>query len=78
MNEKPQYAHMLNATMCATTRVICCILENCQEEDGIRVPDAIKAWMPEQYRDKIPFVKPAPIDEEEKAKEKKKKKWRNR
>lgn len=37
---------MLNATMCATTRVICCILENFQTEDGIEVPEAIKQWMP--------------------------------
>ncbi|XP_003747124.1 probable serine--tRNA ligase, cytoplasmic [Galendromus occidentalis] len=72
MNEKTPYVHMLNATMCATTRVICCILENCQEEDGIRVPEALRPWMPEQFREKIPFVKPAPIDEEQKKKEKKK------
>lgn len=29
---------MLNATMCATTRVICAILENNQTEEGINVP----------------------------------------
>lgn len=38
---------MLNATMCATTRVICALLENYQTEDGIVVPDAIKQYMPE-------------------------------
>lgn len=26
-NEKP-YVHMLNATLCATERTLCCILEN--------------------------------------------------
>ncbi|XP_022649289.1 probable serine--tRNA ligase, cytoplasmic [Varroa jacobsoni] len=71
MNEKAQYVHMLNATMCATTRVICCILENYQEEDGIRVPEVLRSWMPEQYCQKIPFVKPAPIEEEAKKKAKK-------
>ena len=38
---------MLNATMCATTRVICAILENYQTEDGIKVPEALREFMPE-------------------------------
>ncbi|CAI5447984.1 unnamed protein product [Caenorhabditis angaria] len=63
-----QFVHMLNATMCATTRVICAILENNQTETGINVPKAIQQWMPENYRTHIPFVKPAPIDEEQKKK----------
>ena len=37
---------MLNATMCATTRVICVILENYQEDDHIVVPEALRKWMP--------------------------------
>lgn len=37
---------MLNATMCATTRVICAILENYQTETGIKVPEALKPYMP--------------------------------
>ncbi|VDP35017.1 unnamed protein product [Echinostoma caproni] len=37
---------MLNATMCATTRVICAILENYQTEKGIVVPEAIRHLMP--------------------------------
>ncbi|CAA93105.1 putative serine--tRNA ligase, cytoplasmic [Caenorhabditis elegans] len=60
------FVHMLNATMCATTRVICAILENNQTEEGINVPTAIQQWMPENYRTFIPFVKPAPIDEDAK------------
>lgn len=32
--------------MCATTRVICCILENYQEEDGVRVPEILRDYMP--------------------------------
>ena len=31
--------HMLNATLCATGRAICCLLENYQEADGVRVPE---------------------------------------
>ena len=38
---------MLNATMCATTRTICAILENYQTEDGILVPEVLKEFMPE-------------------------------
>lgn len=37
---------MLNATMCATTRVICAILENYQTADGIAVPEALREFMP--------------------------------
>lgn len=50
--------------MCATTRVICCILENYQEDKGIRVPEALKLFMPSQYKDMIPYVKPPPIETE--------------
>jgi seryl-tRNA synthetase len=55
---------MLNATMCATTRVICAVLENYQEEKGIRVPEALKEFMPAKYKELIPFVKAAPIDQQ--------------
>lgn len=57
LNQETEYVHMLNATMCATTRTICAILENYQVEDGILIPEALKPFMPERYREKIPFVK---------------------
>uniref|UniRef100_A0A914VJK9 serine--tRNA ligase n=1 Tax=Plectus sambesii TaxID=2011161 RepID=A0A914VJK9_9BILA len=63
MDGEVPFVHMLNATMCATTRVMCAIMENNQTEDGIIVPEILRQFMPEQYREKIPFVKPAPIDE---------------
>ncbi|CAI4226443.1 unnamed protein product [Auanema sp. JU1783] len=62
------FVHMLNATMCATTRVICAILENYQTESGIEVPTVLREFMPPKYKEFIPFVKPAPIDEENKKK----------
>ncbi|XP_028131108.1 serine--tRNA ligase, cytoplasmic [Diabrotica virgifera virgifera] len=74
MNAVTDYVHMLNATMCATTRVICAILENYQTETGVRVPTALKPFMPEDYQDEIPFVKPAPIDLEKDSKKVKKQK----
>lgn len=71
MGQEVPYVHMLNATMCATTRVICAILENNQTEDGVIVPEAIRKFMPPGLDRKIPFVKPAPIDEQETKKQKK-------
>ncbi|VDM41030.1 unnamed protein product [Toxocara canis] len=62
MDGEVPFVHMLNATMCATTRVLCAILENFQEEDGIRIPKALKPFMPAAFAEKIPFVKAAPID----------------
>lgn len=56
--------HMLNGTMCATTRVLCALLENYQEEKGIRVPEALRTFMPHPYKELIPFVKEAPIEAE--------------
>ncbi len=44
---KAEYVHMLNATMCATTRVICAILENYQTDDGVLVPKVLQCYMPE-------------------------------
>lgn len=41
-----EYIHMLNATMCATTRAICVILENYQTEEGVVVPEALRPYMP--------------------------------
>jgi len=37
---------MLNATMCATTRVICALLEVHQTETGIKVPEVLKRYLP--------------------------------
>nr|CDJ83691.1 Seryl-tRNA synthetase and Aminoacyl-tRNA synthetase domain containing protein [Haemonchus contortus] len=68
MDGEVPFVHMLNATMCATTRVLCALLENYQTEDGITVPEVLHPFMPEKYRTFIPFVKPAPIDEESKKK----------
>lgn len=49
------YVHMLNATMCAITRMICIVLETYQTDKGIVVPTVLKQYMPEKYKDMIPF-----------------------
>jgi seryl-tRNA synthetase len=72
MNQQAEYVHMLNATMCATTRTICAILENYQEENHIRVPDVLKPYMPAKYKDQIPFVKSLVEDEKKATKQKSK------
>ena len=43
-NEK-RYVHMLNATLCATERTLCCILENYQTAEGVTVPPALRPYM---------------------------------
>jgi len=58
---------MLNATMCATTRTICAILENYQTDDGILIPEVLKPLMPKKYAELIPFVKKSPEEQESKA-----------
>lgn len=36
---------MLNATLCATGRAICCLLETYQEPDGVRIPEVLVPFM---------------------------------
>uniref|UniRef100_U5EUR8 serine--tRNA ligase n=1 Tax=Corethrella appendiculata TaxID=1370023 RepID=U5EUR8_9DIPT len=74
MNAAVDFVHMLNATMCATTRVICALLETHQTETGVKVPEVLKKYMPQKYQDEIPFVKPAPIEIEAVGKKSKKQK----
>lgn len=46
MNQtEKRYVHMLNSTLCATTRTLCCILENYQEDNGVRVPACLVPFM---------------------------------
>ncbi|CAL0302285.1 unnamed protein product [Lupinus luteus] len=40
-----QYVHMLNSTLTATERTICCILENYQKEDGVEIPEVLIPFM---------------------------------
>jgi len=60
---KPEdpFAHMLNSTLCATERAMCCLVENYQEEDGVRVPRALVPYMLGQ--EFMPFVKALKEDE---------------
>lgn len=44
-DDKERYVHMLNATLCANTRTICCILETYQTETHIQIPKVLLSYM---------------------------------
>ncbi|CAA0816567.1 Serine--tRNA ligase [Striga hermonthica] len=56
-----EYVHMLNSTLTATERTICCILENNQKEDGVEIPEALRAFMGGKAF--IPFKTNNPVKE---------------
>ena len=49
-----KYPHMLNSTLCASTRVMCAILENNQTASGITVPAVLRNYL--GGMEEIPFV----------------------
>jgi seryl-tRNA synthetase len=55
--ESARYCHFLNSTLCATGRAICCLLENYQDEGGVRVPEVLQPYM--AGIDYLPFVRPS-------------------
>lgn len=56
---KQEYVHMLNGTLCAVQRTLCCLLENYQRIDGIEVPEVLRPYLSMfvDRADFIPFVK---------------------
>ncbi|KAH0923533.1 hypothetical protein HID58_023551 [Brassica napus] len=50
---KQQYVHMLNSTLTATERTLCCILENYQREDRVDIPEVLQQFM--GGREFLPF-----------------------
>lgn len=71
MNEREKkYVHCLNSTLCATERALCCVLENYQTEDGLKVPEVLRKYIPGEP-EFIPYVKELPKDSTSKKKEKK-------
>ena len=54
-----QYVHMLNSTLIATERTLCCLLENYQTTDGILIPDVLKPYILSTVNI-IPYVRDCP------------------
>lgn len=52
--ENKNYVHLLNGTMVAAQRCLCCILENYQNGDGIIVPEKLRPYM--NNVEFIPFI----------------------
>lgn len=49
-----KFVHMLNSTLCATTRTICAMVENNQTEGGVRIPEALRPYL--GGLDFVPYV----------------------
>eukprot|EP00201_Polytomella_parva_P013922 CAMPEP_0175051398 /NCGR_PEP_ID=MMETSP0052_2-20121109/7774_1 /TAXON_ID=51329 ORGANISM="Polytomella parva, Strain SAG 63-3" /NCGR_SAMPLE_ID=MMETSP0052_2 /ASSEMBLY_ACC=CAM_ASM_000194 /LENGTH=445 /DNA_ID=CAMNT_0016315671 /DNA_START=44 /DNA_END=1381 /DNA_ORIENTATION=- len=49
------HVHMLNSTLTATERTLCCLLENWQTPEGIRIPEVLRPYI--MGIDFIPFKK---------------------
>ncbi|CAL5874134.1 uncharacterized protein PFLUO_LOCUS8421 [Penicillium psychrofluorescens] len=58
---KKTYVHALNATLCATERTLCCVLENYQTDDGFIVPEPLRKYIP-GAPEFLPFTKELPKD----------------
>ena len=48
-DDKATYVHMLNGTLCATERALCCILENYQTEKGLVVPEVLRYYIGKDF-----------------------------
>ena len=62
--DKKVYVHMLNGTLCATERALCCILENYQTDKGLNVPEVLRPFVGTDFlpykEELLPgYVKPA-------------------
>ena len=69
--DKKTYVHMLNGTLCATERALCCILENYQTEKGLNVPEVLRPFVGTDF---IPYLEELLPKTNLKAGDKKKKK----
>lgn len=51
-----KYVHCLNSTLCATERALCCLMENYQTEEGMKIPEPLRKYIP-GAPEFIPFSK---------------------
>ncbi|GAA6028192.1 hypothetical protein JCM8097_006906 [Rhodosporidiobolus ruineniae] len=57
-DSKKVYVHMLNGTLCATERALCCLVENFQTAEGLIIPEPLRPYM--QGREFIPYARELP------------------
>jgi len=67
-----EFVHMLNSTLTATERTLCCIIENYQTDKGVNVPKVLQPYMP-NGKSFIPFVQALPKAKKSKKGKKSKK-----
>jgi seryl-tRNA synthetase len=63
-----KYVHMLNGTMCATERTMCCLLENFQDATGFVIPAVLRPYLGGLER--VDYVREAPPKEKTKEQRK--------
>jgi len=56
--ERKEYVHMLNSTLCAVQRFLCCLVETHQTPTGIVIPEKLRSYM--GGKDFLPFVRDPP------------------
>merc|ERR1712176_363887 len=71
LTARQSYVHMLNSTLCATGRGICCLLETHQTADGVNIPEVLQPYM--GGKEFLPFVRGPPEASKGEKNEKKKK-----
>ncbi len=74
-SEEKKFVHMLNGTLCATERTLCCILENYQTEKGVIVPEPLRPYVGVDFipyiEDRLPKANEGKDDKKDKKKENK-------
>ncbi|GAA5920593.1 hypothetical protein JCM1841_001459 [Sporobolomyces salmonicolor] len=65
---KKVYVHMLNGTLCATERALCCIVENYQTPEGVVIPEPLRKYM--GGREFLPYVRELPSSVKKDSKKK--------
>ena len=47
--ESMPFVHLLNGTLCATERTLCCIMENYQTPEGVIVPEVLRPYVGQDF-----------------------------
>ena len=53
---RKKYVHLLNCTLTATERTLCCLLENFQTEDGFVVPKPLRSFLLDENMEQVDFI----------------------